>query len=36
MVPEVADIPCLATSQPFVQELLSPNTLEMLNIFIVK
>lgn len=37
MAPEVGeDIPCLATSQPFVQELLTPNTLVMLNIFIIK
>lgn len=35
-VPEVGeDIPCLATSQAFVQDLLTPNTHVMLNIFII-
>lgn len=37
MVPVVGgEIPCLATSQPFVQELLAPNAFVMLNILIIK
>lgn len=37
MVSEVGeDMPCLATSQPFLQELFIPNILVMLNIFMIK
>lgn len=37
MVPVVeGEIPCLATSQPFVQNLLALNALVMLNFLIIK